>query len=84
LRDKDFAAGRIDTGYLERLLAEEVTHKISNETARVAAIGAALFAMNNGSNAGASNGVANGKRNGGIAVESAAWKSVARKEGLRE
>jgi acetyl-CoA carboxylase biotin carboxylase subunit len=80
LRDKDFAAGRIDTGYLERLLAEEITRKTSNDTARVAAIGAAVFAMNNG----VVNGGANGKRNGGALEENAAWKSAARREGLRQ
>jgi acetyl-CoA carboxylase biotin carboxylase subunit len=87
LRDKDFAAGRIDTGYLERLLgSEEIKQKTSNETARVAAIGAAVFAMNNGANGGGTSNSAasNGKRNGGVAEENAAWKSVARKEGLRE
>jgi len=85
LRDKDFAAGRIDTGYLERLLASEQSAKALDGTARVAAIGAALFAFNNGSG--------ETKRNGSGAASApatngssgnAAWKSVARKEGLRE
>jgi acetyl-CoA carboxylase biotin carboxylase subunit len=86
LRDKDFVAARIDTGYLERLLAGKTTPATAvNGTARVAAIAAAVFAMKNGSG----NGKVNG--NGGAHLQSAtsskengAWKSLARKEGLRD
>jgi acetyl-CoA carboxylase biotin carboxylase subunit len=85
LQDKDFAAAQIDTGYLERLLAGAAMPKVSDGSARVAAIGAALFAFNNGSGEAKRNG--NGAAYSSSAnanAENAGWKSVARKEGLRD
>ena len=78
LRDSNFRAARIDTGYLDRLLAipEDLTASAQAGAARedVAAIAAALFEMT--------------KRDGAKASpdDSAAashWKWLARREGLR-
>ncbi len=84
LKDPDFQAGNIDTGFLDRLLT-----KPSNETdARrpiIAALGAAIFAsmepkatLANGNGAG---GGSNGK---GLAAAGSNWKRVARAEALRD
>jgi acetyl-CoA carboxylase, biotin carboxylase subunit len=84
LKDPDFQAGNIDTGFLDRLLA-----KPSNETDErrpvIAALGAAIFAtlepkatLPNG------NGTAstNGKLSAAPAVSN--WRRTARAEALRE
>jgi acetyl-CoA carboxylase biotin carboxylase subunit len=87
LRDKDFGAGRIDTGYLDRLLAQASTPapKEMDGTGRVAAIAAAVFAMNG---AGVMNGGVNGSATNASAANgsgegSSSWKRTARREALR-
>ena len=47
LRDENFVSGKIDTGYLDRLLTNSSapTSKEMNASGRVAAIAAAVFAM---------------------------------------
>jgi len=85
LKDPDFQAGNIDTGFLDRLLA-----KPNNETDErrpiIAALGAAIFAsmdpkstLPNGNDAGANN---NGK--GAVEPPVSNWKRTARAEPLRE
>jgi acetyl-CoA carboxylase biotin carboxylase subunit len=85
LKDPDFQAGNIDTGFLDRLLA-----KPNNETDErrpiIAALGAAIFAsmdpkstLPNGNDAGANN---NGK--GAVEPPVSNWKRTARAEALRE
>jgi acetyl-CoA carboxylase biotin carboxylase subunit len=74
LSDEAFRSGRIDTGYLDRLLAEPVRadggeKEISDET--VAAIAAALFEAMRPAPAAV------------VQQEASAWKSAARREGLR-
>src|SRR5882757_749691 len=69
LHDKDFAAGRIDTGYLERLLAGAALLAFNNGSGE---------AKRNGNNGTAYSSGANGN------TENAGWKRVARNEGLRE
>jgi acetyl-CoA carboxylase, biotin carboxylase subunit len=80
LSDADFQAARIDTGYLDRLLAGNVESVESTEKDKdletVATIAAAIFesmrpANGNGRNAGANH------------AEDSAWKRTARREGLR-
>ena len=74
LSDEGFRSGRIDTGYLDRLLAESA-HADSGETESsdetVAAIAAALFEAIRPAPAAA------------VQPAASAWKSAARKEGLR-
>jgi acetyl-CoA carboxylase biotin carboxylase subunit len=79
LRDEDFRAARIDTGYLDRLLAEPATGARAPSHAPV--IAAALFeasrpAVTPGNGAAASN--HGGWKSGTVS----GWKSAARSEGL--
>jgi len=84
LRHPEFVAGKVDTGFLERLLSEPVPAAAGaspppeEREAEVAAIAAALFAAQPAPGAAPS---ANGAR---PAVEPSAWKRAARVEGLRE
>ena len=73
LSDEDFRSGCIDTGYLDRLLAEPVRPEGEAEATdeTVAAIAAALFEAMRPAQAAA------------VQQEASAWKSAARREGLR-
>ena len=82
LRDPDFIAGRLDTGFLERLLGESAgespaSTRPEERDVEVAAIAAALFAALSALGAAVS---MNGAR---PAATPTAWKRAARQEGLR-
>jgi acetyl-CoA carboxylase, biotin carboxylase subunit len=83
LKDPDFRAGDIDTGFLDRLLT-----KPSNETdvrrPIIAAIGAAIFATSE--QATTTTQAAAAPRNGNAAVPAPAanWRRIARAEALRD
>ena len=80
LGDADFQAGKLDTGYLDRLLqspAPEVNHGDS----RVAAIAAGVFAVLDGDSAAASAG--NGTAAKARPAPVSAWKKTARTEALQ-
>ena len=83
LADKDFQSGKIDTGYLERLLGSEPAAG-KKEAAPITAIAAGLFAMLDLSSKAASNGAASSPGTNAIDNSPAAssWKSTARREGL--
>jgi len=74
LADEDFRAGKIDTGFLERLLASG-TVAATKGTADVAAIAAAVF------------GLLDAESNPGVGAAEApatsSWKRTARTEGMR-
>ena len=73
LSDEDFKAARLDTGYLDRLMANEAGAPAKLD-ADVAAIAAGLFTVLD----------AAPKPSGGAAVaEASAWKRAARAEVLR-
>ncbi len=72
LMDEDFRAGRIDTGYLERLLADRPVAGQEAVPEDVVAIAAALFAAS-----------AKGSPAVG-AVEESRWALAGRREGLRQ
>ena len=76
LKDQEFAAGNIDTGYLDRLL-ESRTAEPNRDDAPVAAIAAGVFAVLDGQAGGSGNG-----RTGNEAAPSA-WKKAARAAALR-
>ncbi len=83
LKDPDFQAGNIDTGFLDRLLA-----KPNNETDErrpiIAALGAAIFAAME-PKATLSNGNGNSPGNGNTAAPAVSnWRRAARAEALRE
>jgi acetyl-CoA carboxylase biotin carboxylase subunit len=78
LQDPDFQAGKLDTGYLERLLSRRAAEAGAEGTgAEVAAIAAGLFAV---LDAGTADNGAVGKA-GGL---SSNWKRAGREEGLRK
>jgi acetyl-CoA carboxylase biotin carboxylase subunit len=82
LTDVDFQAGKVDTGYLDRLLKAKPPH-VRREDEEVAAIAAGIFAMLDPTSAVTANGssTANGSAPAnGIAAPS--WKRAARIEGL--
>jgi acetyl-CoA carboxylase, biotin carboxylase subunit len=72
LQDADFQAARIDTGYLERLLAGAAATQEREAPEDVVAVAAALFAYS--------------KQNGAARAETpqeSRWAAVGRREGLR-
>jgi acetyl-CoA carboxylase biotin carboxylase subunit len=83
LADPDFRAGKLDTGFLDRLLQQEPADRKQDDpqVEQVAAIAAGIFAM-----LGASADVV-GERASGAAPEKAVipsnWKSASRREALR-
>jgi acetyl-CoA carboxylase biotin carboxylase subunit len=88
LRNEDFRAGRIDTGFLERLLKEPVTvPSLETEEAKIAAVAAAIFAQAEQKGVvAAAPGVqsAGTNRNGqSVNCEKSNWKNVGRSEALR-
>jgi acetyl-CoA carboxylase biotin carboxylase subunit len=78
LADPDFQAGRLDTGYLDRLLAAKPPG-VTGEDAEVAAIAAGIFAALEPT-AGFGNGATG---NGGNGTAASRWKRTARTEVLR-
>ena len=76
LNDEDFKAGRLDTGFLDRLLARPVEASGTDEkAAEVAAIAAGLFAQLEPEVETQNNGAA-------AAPDQSVWKSVGRSEAL--
>jgi acetyl-CoA carboxylase biotin carboxylase subunit len=77
LRDPDFVAGRLDTGYLDRLLARptEITQSDAG-AAEVAAIAAGVFAVLDPA-------TARTDANGQATAPESPWKRTGRQEGLR-
>ncbi|GGH03079.1 acetyl-CoA carboxylase biotin carboxylase subunit [Silvibacterium dinghuense] len=75
LADPDFRTAHIDTGYLDRLLAENVTHQVINsaESEEIAGIAAALFERLRPAIS----------PSGGEQAGVSPWKAAARQEGLR-
>ena len=77
----DFAAARIDTGFLDRLLSTPGEAQSNPALEEIAAIGAALFAATNGSKANTSGRAARDKRSNS---EDSAWTRAARQEGVSQ
>ncbi|HEY1940314.1 MAG TPA: acetyl-CoA carboxylase biotin carboxylase subunit [Candidatus Angelobacter sp.] len=82
LEHPDFVAGRIDTGFLDRLLtAQGAAPNAANGLAEIAAVCAALFAATSQS----TNGVNDVSKSGsGRSPDVSAWRRVARTEGVRD
>jgi len=79
LRDSDFLAGKVDTGFLDRLLEGGQRQRGDGEI-RVAAVAAALFVAQEQSVA---PGV-NGRSRPASGVESSRWKRIARQEAVEK
>jgi len=83
LRDRDFHAAKLDTGFLDRLLKQkEDTATVDPRTVEIAAIAAGLFAALGAAGAGAGERVANGDA-GSKTKPASNWKSAAHQEALR-
>jgi len=81
LNDQDFMAGRLDTGFLDRLLARPVeTAATDGKAAEVAALAAGLFAVLEPGATTQNNGEASGA---GTEPEASPWKKAGRAEALR-
>jgi acetyl-CoA carboxylase biotin carboxylase subunit len=74
LGDGDFRAGKLDTGFLDRLLTRKQDAPVDENAAEVAAIAAGLFAA-------LDTRIADGSK--GALDTASNWKSSARREGLR-
>lgn len=89
LRNQDFAAGRMDTGLLERILAEPVPADTRrDDSVKLAAVAAAIFTANSTSfsSAEAKSSPVNGANENGSAntvSNGSDWKRTARREVLR-
>jgi acetyl-CoA carboxylase biotin carboxylase subunit len=79
LRDADFRAAKLDTGFLDRMLKRAEDKRVDSREAEVAAIAAGMFAA-----LGASAG-AHAADSASIAVDATAskWKEAGRREALR-
>ncbi|HWR15691.1 MAG TPA: acetyl-CoA carboxylase biotin carboxylase subunit [Terriglobales bacterium] len=81
LAHPDFRAGKLDTGFLDRMLADPQTNNVEDERhddkVRVAAIAAGLFAVLEPTVASGNGAVT------GVAKEQSKWKQAGRAEALR-
>jgi acetyl-CoA carboxylase, biotin carboxylase subunit len=82
LSDPDFEAGKLDTGYLDRLLKLKPAEALGAD-AEVAAIAAAIFAMLEPAGSSSENPSSNAERTA-QAFSGSSWKRAARVEGLRQ
>jgi acetyl-CoA carboxylase, biotin carboxylase subunit len=83
LTDADFQAGKLDTGYLDRLLASKPP-QVRGEHPEVAAIAAGIFAVLGSASplAGNGNASANRENRAGDGAAASDWKRAARAEAL--
>jgi acetyl-CoA carboxylase biotin carboxylase subunit len=79
LRDPDFRAARLDTGFLDRLLKRNEANPADSRSAEVAAIAAAMFAALGSATAGSS--AADESR--AASNSDSNWKSASRREAQR-
>jgi acetyl-CoA carboxylase biotin carboxylase subunit len=83
LNDEEFREGRLDTGYLDRLLARPAASPpLDSRTAEVAAIAAGLFAVLDPATLAQNNGSSGNKAAATTATSN--WKKTARAQSLRE
>jgi acetyl-CoA carboxylase biotin carboxylase subunit len=83
LRDADFRAARLDTGFLDRSLKRTEDKPADSKAAEVAAIAAGMFAMLGSTLPGTSNDAAGGGPTGAVDTGASNWKSASRREALR-
>jgi acetyl-CoA carboxylase, biotin carboxylase subunit len=80
LNDEDFKAGKLDTGFLDRMLARRAeTASADGKSAEIAAIAAGLFAVLDPGTVGSTNGNSNAAD---VERETSSWRKVARAEAL--
>jgi acetyl-CoA carboxylase biotin carboxylase subunit len=82
LRDPNFIAAKLDTGFLDRMVRRPEDARIDSKSAEVAAIAAGIFAALGAMTTGSGNGRGS-DASGTIENESSVWKTTARRENLR-
>jgi len=82
LRDPDFRAGKLDTGFLDRLLAKPY-REAEGEHPLMAAIGAAIFAATDGKATFPDGAASAAGNNDAAAPQPSNWRQAARAEALR-
>jgi len=82
LRDADFRAAKLDTGFLDRMLKRRQEEPVDSKMAEVAVIAAGMFAVLNSAAAGANNATPDSRSSTAEATTSK-WKSASRREALR-
>jgi acetyl-CoA carboxylase biotin carboxylase subunit len=82
LRDADFRAARLDTGFLDRMLTRSEDKPVDSKAAEVAAIAAGMFAALGSTALGAGNGAAGSASRAAEKADSN-WKGTSRREALR-
>jgi acetyl-CoA carboxylase biotin carboxylase subunit len=82
LRDADFRAARLDTGFLDRMLTRSEDKPVDSKAAEVAAIAAGMFAALGSTAPGGGNGTA-GNASGPAKKADSNWKEASRREALR-
>src|SRR5579863_1109775 len=82
LRDPDFRAAKLDTGFLDRMLKRREENPVDSRTTEVAAIAAGMFAVLGATGTGAGNGAGRSSSHASGSPASN-WKSAGRREALR-
>ena len=82
LRDADFRAAKLDTGFLDRMLKRPEDKRVDSRAAEVAAIAAGMFAVL-GSTAAAAGEQMVASGSGAADSARSNWKSASRREALR-
>jgi acetyl-CoA carboxylase, biotin carboxylase subunit len=83
LRDADFRAAKLDTGFLDRMLKRPEDKPADSKAAEVAAIAAGLFATFGSTEQGKANGAAGSGSKGAADEVASNWKDIGRREALR-
>lgn len=81
LRDPDFRAAKLDTGFLDRMMKRSEDRTVDSKSAEAAAIAAGFFAALGATASGVSNGLGGKEKTAEKAASN--WKNTARREGLR-
>ena len=82
LRDADFRAAKLDTGFLDRMLKRTEDATVDSRKTEVAVIAAGIFAALGSPSSGVANGASSGDSRRAEATSSK-WKAVSRREALR-
>ncbi|HXM67579.1 MAG TPA: hypothetical protein VN911_12670, partial [Candidatus Acidoferrum sp.] len=82
LRDADFRAAKLDTGFLDRMLKRTEDTPLDSRKSEVAVIAAGIFAALGSPSSGMANGVSSGDSRTTEATPSK-WKATSRREALR-
>jgi acetyl-CoA carboxylase biotin carboxylase subunit len=82
LRDADFRAARLDTGFLDRMLKRTENRPADSKASEVAAIAAGMFAALGSPSIGLGSATA-GSATGAVEATASKWKTASRREALR-